>query len=38
MGGALVPHVFNQKKCELLMVEFVIRMSNHLRRLKELVL
>ncbi|CAM8914699.1 unnamed protein product [Rhodiola kirilowii] len=24
-GGALVPHVFNQKKCELLMVEFVIR-------------
>ncbi|KAL9679363.1 hypothetical protein QQ045_017221 [Rhodiola kirilowii] len=25
MGGALVPHVFNQKKCELLMVEFVIR-------------
>ncbi|CAM8986512.1 unnamed protein product [Rhodiola kirilowii] len=25
MGGALVPHVFNQKKCESLMVEFVIR-------------
>ncbi|CAM8968887.1 unnamed protein product [Rhodiola kirilowii] len=25
MGGALVPHVFNQKKCELLTVEFVIR-------------
>ncbi|KAL9688096.1 hypothetical protein QQ045_032509 [Rhodiola kirilowii] len=25
MGGALVPHVFNQKKCALLTVEFVIR-------------
>ncbi|CAM8979771.1 unnamed protein product [Rhodiola kirilowii] len=25
MGGALVPHVFNQKKCELLTVVFVIR-------------